>query len=142
MKTKIDELPAGFEEFWKVYPRRVEKQAAIRMYNRAIKKTTPATILTVARRYANERAGKEMSFIKHPATWLNSERWEDYQPMASEAPTAAEAPTGFYANFTSRELEAWEEYGKATRGRGYPRDKNGGWYFPTRWPPNVQETAA
>lgn len=69
--------PEGFDEFWSVYPRRVAKLAAIRMYRRAVKKTAPATVIAAARRYADERIGQDPAFTKHPATWLNGGCWDD-----------------------------------------------------------------
>jgi hypothetical protein len=32
-------------------------------------------------------------------------------------------------------LAAWDAYGRATTGRPYPRNRRGGWRFPTMWPP-------
>lgn len=100
--------------------------------------TTPAEILRAAKIYAAEVAGKEDRFIKYPSGWLNGGRWGDYPQIERMETKAAH---GFYANFTSPEREAWDNYGKATRGRDYPKDKQGGWYFPTRWPPgHLDET--
>lgn len=48
---------------------------------------------------------------------------------------------GFHADFGSAELDAWDAYGRATRGMNYPRDRSGGWTFPTRWPPKEEENA-
>jgi hypothetical protein len=126
-----------FDEFWAIYPRRVAKQAAIKAYRKALKLATPADIIAGARRYTSERQGQDVAYTKHPATWINGGCWEDGKCV--DVPIVEKTgPIGFYANFTSPELEAWEAYGKATRGRGYPRDKNGGWYFPSRWPPQQQ----
>jgi hypothetical protein len=44
---------------------------------------------------------------------------------------------GFYAPFGSPQLEAWDK----TKVGGYPRDKAGGWRFPTEWPPGKEEAA-
>lgn len=48
---------------------------------------------------------------------------------------------GHYAQFGSPELDAWDAFGRATIGRTYPRDKAGGWRFPTQWPPSVDGKA-
>jgi hypothetical protein len=32
-------------------------------------------------------------------------------------------------------LAAWDAYGLATRAKAYPRNRRGGWCFPTKWPP-------
>jgi hypothetical protein len=33
------------------------------------------------------------------------------------------------------QLEAWDAYGIAQNGKPYPRNKKGGWRFPSKWPP-------
>lgn len=131
METELE----GFDEFWRIFPRRVAKQAAIRMYKRALKLTTPAEILRAAKQYAQERAGQDANYTKHPATWLNAGCWGDYVPYPFDRNGNGVADVGFYADFSSAELEAWQTYGRQTRGRTYPTDKRGGWRFPTRWPP-------
>jgi hypothetical protein len=32
-------------------------------------------------------------------------------------------------------LEAWDEHARRTTGKSYPRNRRGGWHFPTKWPP-------
>jgi hypothetical protein len=32
-------------------------------------------------------------------------------------------------------LAAWDAYGRETTGKPYPRNRRGGWHFPTKWPP-------
>lgn len=71
------ETDKGFSEFWKVYPRKVAKEAARRMYCRALKIVDPETILRGATRYADERSREDPKFTKHPATWLNAGCWDD-----------------------------------------------------------------
>lgn len=36
------------------------------------------------------------------------------------------------------QLEAWDAYGMAQNGRAYPRNKKGGWRFPSKWPPGYE----
>lgn len=47
----------------------------------------------------------------------------------------APADDGMIDVLDRAQLEAWDEYGRETRGKPYPRDKMGGWRFPTKWPP-------
>ena len=35
-------------------------------------------------------------------------------------------------------LAAWDAHGRATAGKAYPRNRRGGWRFPTKWPPGHQ----
>jgi hypothetical protein len=127
----------GFDEFWKVYPRRVAKQAALRMYKQALKKTTPEHILSAAKKYAAERIGQDAQFTKHPSTWLNGGCWGDYDTDLTKAPTSATAaPAKVYVKFINR--DAWDAYGRRVNGKSYPQDRAGGWWFPSEWPPNLR----
>lgn len=127
----------GFDEFWQNYPRRVDKQDAMKAYKKALTKAEPGVLIQGAKAYALDRKGQEVKYTSHAATWLNNERWLNYVYVPKVEKVQV---TGFYASFTSAEIEAWDAYGRKTRGKAYPRDRNGGWYFPTRWPP-AQEGA-
>jgi hypothetical protein len=65
--------------------------------------------------------------------------------LATALPTGAlrspPPPNEFYAAFGSPELDAWDAYGRM-KGKTYPRDKRGGWTFPTQWPPDYAAPAA
>jgi hypothetical protein len=76
---KTDEDPA-FAEFWKIYPRRVNKAAARKKWDTAIKNgADPADIIAGARAYASNprRAASDIGYTAHAATWLHNERWND-----------------------------------------------------------------
>lgn len=66
----------AFDEFWKVYPRKVAKGHAVRAWAQAVKKAPPTVIITGAVRYRDD-PNREDKFTAHPATWLNGERWND-----------------------------------------------------------------
>lgn len=135
MSKRAEISPKGFDEFWATYPRRVEKLAAQRAYVRARGNATEEQILHGAQKYAHERAGKDRVYTKHPATWLNAGCWMDYDP-APEAPknmhASLPAMLGVYVSFAER--DAWDAYGRKI-GKSYPRDRAGGWWFPSREPP-------
>jgi hypothetical protein len=80
-KTKEETPPpAGdsFEEFWRVYPKKVAREAARRAFDAAIKRgADPGIMIVGAQRYAAERAGQPSKFTKFPETWLRDGRWED-----------------------------------------------------------------
>ncbi len=69
----------GFAEFYRVYPLHVARGAAERAYRRIITKgqATEAELLAGAMRYAAAQDGKDPTYIKHPATWLNGKCWLD-----------------------------------------------------------------
>lgn len=65
-----------FNEFWKAYPRKVAKPNAMKAWLKI--KPDDALVKTIID--AIKRQGlcdKEIQFVPHPATWLNSRRWED-----------------------------------------------------------------
>lgn len=65
----------SFDEFWRVYPRRVAKLAAKKAYVKALKLTTHEEIMAGVARY---KAGKpDYADWCHPTTWLNQGRWAD-----------------------------------------------------------------
>lgn len=75
------DLPAGFAEFWAVYPRKVAKQNAVKAWNKAgaaeSKELADTIIADVKRRAGGEWLGGDVRFVPHPATYLNQHRWED-----------------------------------------------------------------
>ena len=67
----------SFDEFWKVYPRRAAKKAAMVAWTKAVKTATPEEIIRGAIAYHASRTGKDPQHTAHAATWLNGERWTD-----------------------------------------------------------------
>lgn len=73
-------LPAGFDEFWESYPRRVAKGTAVKAWA----KLAPDDALRQCVLKALNRAKSDPEwqreggrYIPHPATWLNAARWLD-----------------------------------------------------------------
>ena len=66
-----------FDEFWQVYPKKVDKGDARRAWITAIKKADPEYIVGKATEYANDPNLPERRYIKDPASWLNAEAWEN-----------------------------------------------------------------
>jgi hypothetical protein len=80
--------PDGFEDFYRVFPRHVARGTAERAYRRIIKngEATDADLLSGAMRYAAAQDGKDPTYIKHPATWLNGKCWLDEPAPAATRP--------------------------------------------------------
>lgn len=77
----------GFDDFWKVYPRRVAKQNAQRSW-KSLKpndELVKRIVADVNRRLESEWRGKDMQYIPHPSTYLNQRRWEDETEVAKVA---------------------------------------------------------
>lgn len=71
-----DETEPDFSEFWRAYPRRVAKQAALKAWQKmnTEEKREAISVLPAHRLNWN---GKEVEFLPHASTWLHGRRWED-----------------------------------------------------------------
>jgi len=74
--TKKESAKALFDEFWKEYPRKVDRAKAIRAFKSALTRATFEEILAGAIAYAKDPQRKT-EFTKYPATWLNADAWEN-----------------------------------------------------------------
>lgn len=71
--------PPGFARFWDVYPRKVGKDAALRVWRQRQLEPLTAQILAAV---ADQRASPQWrrdggQYIPHPRTWLHQGRWQD-----------------------------------------------------------------
>jgi hypothetical protein len=66
-----------FEEFWRYYPKKVDKGAALRAFRKAAKTQDLDLVIEGARRFSQDPNLPEKQFIKNPATWLNAESWNN-----------------------------------------------------------------
>ena len=66
-----------FSEFWNDYPRKSDKRAALRAFKSALNRASFEEILAGAIRYAKDPNLPNTKYIKHPATWLNGDSWEN-----------------------------------------------------------------
>ncbi len=75
IKSKKD---AGFEDWYGMYPRKVNKSSALRAWKKLSDKErelATAALSSHVKYWAAE--GTDTQFIAHPSTWLNGKRWED-----------------------------------------------------------------
>jgi hypothetical protein len=70
-------LPIGFDDFWRIYPKKVDRGEALRAFVKARENAPFEDIVLGAMRYATERTGQDPRFTKHPATWLSKACWTD-----------------------------------------------------------------
>ncbi len=73
-KTSILEK---FEEFWKVYPRRVAKSNAEKAWLKIKPDLFGIIIADVIKRKSSDRQWQHIEYIPHAATYLNAGRWTD-----------------------------------------------------------------
>jgi DNA-binding transcriptional ArsR family regulator len=84
-------LSNGFDQFWKLYPRKVDKTKAHKAWSKL--SMTPDLFTTITAALARQRTSIDWlksggQFIPHATTWLNGRRWEDeVQPAAIAAPS-------------------------------------------------------
>lgn len=83
---KVEDIE--FNAFWQAYPMRKGRGAAVKAFERAIRKTSAATLVQKAKEYAAKMRGKDPRYIAHPTTWLNQERWlDEADPMSRRQAT-------------------------------------------------------
>jgi hypothetical protein len=68
-------LPIGFDDFWSIYPKKVDRGEALRAFVKAREIAPFEDIVRGAMRYATERSRQDPRFTKHPATWLSKACW-------------------------------------------------------------------
>jgi hypothetical protein len=74
--TVNEPTPSGFDAFWAIYPRKDDKPASKRAWEKAITRATPEKIILEAKAYAQD-PNRVPRFTKMPATWLNGDGWEN-----------------------------------------------------------------
>lgn len=82
-----DEL---FEEFWTAYPRKLDKAKAFRAFKSALKRASFEDLLAGVLLYRNDPK-RDPEFTKYPATWLNSDAWENAHEPSKDSEAARKA---------------------------------------------------
>lgn len=85
-----------FDEFWRVYPLKVGKGAALKAFRHANSRASAEEIIAGARRYAAD-SKRDQKFTKHPSTWLNADCWLDEADVGWKPPIVLDAPRRTYA---------------------------------------------
>lgn len=72
--------PNGFEQFWKKYPRKIGKQAALKVWKKI--KPSEAFVAKIITAVEQQKKCEQWlknggQYIPHPKTWLNEGRWDD-----------------------------------------------------------------
>lgn len=117
--TKPDKEPDKFDEFWKEYPSKQSKKAAIKAYRNAIKNgATHEDIISGVRKFKSAIEsgyyGRDYT-VKFAQGWLNDSRWcDEYTPRNSGQPTqGASYQRQEPRDVTSAVLRACENRNKA-----------------------------
>lgn len=103
----------GFEEFWKIYPKKTGKQAALKSWSKLKpdKELTQRIIKAVEYQKTWEQWNRDGGqYIPNPSTWLNQGRWDD-EPVAVHESAKAAGKGRRPKNFDEREYtdEEWKQ---------------------------------
>lgn len=79
-------VQSPFETFWTIYPRKAAKKDAESAFKALMKLKIPLEdIMLATTNYSQQCQGKELEYIKLPATFLRKERWRDYLQIDSSS---------------------------------------------------------
>lgn len=88
----INNISVEFETLWKMYPRKVGKEAALKAYKKARSdKKNPTTFEQVKQgieSYIKQIEAKqtEVQYIKHGSSWFNARAWNDDYDFSPQKP--------------------------------------------------------
>ena len=91
LNEDIESVKELFDEFWKEYPRKSDKRAALKAFRSALTRAKFEEILAGAIKFASDPNLPEQQYIKHPATWLNADAWENGPLPARKGGNSKEA---------------------------------------------------
>jgi len=80
-----------FDDFWKCYPHKRAKGAALKAYVKARKVVDHGTLIRAVATQVGWGVWDHANYSPHAASWLNAERWSD-EPRASQSPRVAGNP--------------------------------------------------
>lgn len=132
-----------FERFWAAWPHRVKRKAAEEAFAPVADKIE--AILAGVKRYLANRV-KDQPW-PDPANWLNDQRWED-EPASRTVTALKGRPSiddkrrglsGFYHLQHTPQGQAWNDQARR-EGRSQVWDADGGWPFPSEWPPGHERS--
>lgn len=91
--------PAGFLEFWGLYPKKVGKTDARRLWKR---KRPPITKVRIALEWQRRSLQWQQGYVPNPSTYINQGRWDDEPPQDLKS-----------AGYSDREIASANGIGKA-----------------------------
>lgn len=83
-----------FDDFWKVYPRKIGKDAARRAWGKALRRAEADVIVAAVSAYPFDLSRPQ--FIPHPSRWLNDGRWQDDTTAAAAGNRSRNVPGSNY----------------------------------------------
>lgn len=105
----ISTFESEFDEFWVAYPRKTAKGAAKKAFLKAVTELgSSELVIDGAVRMSKDPNLPDAQFIPYPATWLNSEGWEN-EPYPARVRTREELAT-LTAEVNKQKLDVDKEY--------------------------------
>lgn len=104
----LEEALDLFKEFWEHYPRKQDKQKALKEFAVQIETTDPHTIIAGAEKLASDPNLPEKRWIPYAENWLHDHRWEDEPHPFQPKPWQNTNPENFFdplAHFPSFQAE-------------------------------------
>lgn len=101
---------ADFDAWWDLYPKKVNKAAALRKWDSVVKAVEPEVLMAGLRAYVAEIAAKgiERQYVKGPDTWLNKGCWaDDYSAPAPARPRTLFNPPRTPDDMPGHLYDAW-----------------------------------
>lgn len=78
----VSDTEAAFNQFWSIYPKKINKQGALKAFKKIPNlQTELPLILDAVERFKNSKGWQKDNgqYIPHPTTFINQERWKDEQ---------------------------------------------------------------
>ena len=101
VNNTVNKYTADFEEFWKLYPRKVGKAAAFKTYKARLKEGVTQETLLIALKNYNRKITDEHTtetYIMYPKTFLSKDRnfddYLEYKPPQEKSEDKAQSLTG------------------------------------------------
>lgn len=93
-ELKLENEELFDNQFWPEYPRKINRKGAKESFFKAMGKTSIETIMAGLQQYKRELHidRTEEKYIAHATTWLNGERWKDYQESTRPSPPGEDNP--------------------------------------------------
>lgn len=86
-KDKV--MTEGFEDFWKAYPKKVNKKEASSAWKKANRPSLETILRAIEKQKKSEQWAEDNGkYIPYPSSWLNKERWSDELKVESRSSTS------------------------------------------------------
>lgn len=132
--------PEDFEKFWSAYPTdpNMSKKQTAKAWAK-ISNEDRLKAIEAIKPYRDWMALQTNYRTLHAERFISQRRFDGFLEKAAGGPFKSNLEAiKFYVLPDTDEMSAWDQYWLATKGKHMPRDKNGGWYCSTQFPPKLE----